>query len=40
MIALQQPIRALVPPIGPQPELLALLILLTLFVLTQALRNL
>lgn len=40
MIALQTTAQAVVPPIGPQPELLVLLILVTLFVLNQALRNL
>ena len=40
MTALHTAVKAVVPPIGPQPELIALLILVTLFVLNQAFHNL
>ncbi len=40
MIAFHTTAKTVVPPIGPQPELIALLILVTLFVLNQALHNL
>ena len=40
MIALRTTVNASVPPSGPQPELLALIVLVTLFVLSQALRSL